>query len=294
MKLELLAAADHVRLHRKKTMVFKVGGACLQKAQALERVARQIACVQAFGARPVVVHGGGPQASELQRMLGEEPRMVDGRRVTSELALSALRMSVIGELNGDVAAAITRCGARAIGTSAATFVRATRRPPMRTSEGAVDFGLVGDVAGVDAAGLRALLEADVVPVLGPPAGDGDGGFLNVNADLLAAEVAVALGAHKLILLTSANGVQADPAEPASVVSTMTLAELRRMRDEGAVVGGMHVKSRAIERALEGGVRRVHVVSGMDEDSCLIELYTNHGAGTLVTLERDAPLEAVPS
>lgn len=292
MTLDLMRAADHVRLHRGKVMVFKVGGACLQKAQAVERLCRQIAAVQAFGARPVVVHGGGPQTSELQRMLGEEPRMVDGRRVTSEIALSALRMSVMGELNGDLAATLGRHGARALGTAAASCVRAKRRAPMKTSEGVVDFGLVGDVSAVDVRALRALLDADTVPVLGPPVADGEGGFLNVNADLLAAEIAVALGAHKLVLLTSANGIQSDPTQPTSVVSSMSLADLRRMREEGAVVGGMHVKSRAIERALEGGVKRVHVVSGMDEDSLLVELYTNQGAGTLVTLERDAPLESV--
>lgn len=291
MSLELLKAVDHVRLHRGKVMVFKVGGACLQKAQAVDRICRQIAGVQAFGARPVVVHGGGPQISELQRLLGEEPRLVDGRRVTSETALSALRMSVLGELNGDLVATLARHGARALGTAAASCVRAVRRPPMQTSEGPVDFGLVGDVEAVDCRALRALLDARTIPVLAPPAADGQGSFLNVNADLLAAEVAVALGAHKLVLLTSANGIQADPAQPASVVSSMTLADLRRMRQEGAVMGGMHVKSRAIERALEGGVKRVHVVSGMDEDSLLVELYTNQGAGTLVTLEHDTPLEA---
>lgn len=292
MTLELLRAIDHVRLHRGKVMVFKVGGACLQKAQAIDRICRQVAAAQAFGARPVLVHGGGPQTSELQRLMGEEPRMVDGRRVTSETALSALRMSLIGELNGDLVARLARHGARAFGSAASSCVRATRRPPMKTSEGPVDFGLVGDVTHVDPRALRALLEADSIPVLGPPAADGEGGFLNVNADLLAAEIAIALGAHKLVLLTSASGIQSDPAQPASVVSTMTLADLRRLRAAGAVVDGMHVKSKAIERALEGGVPRVHVVSGMDEDSLLVELYTNQGAGTLVTLERDAPLEGV--
>jgi acetylglutamate kinase len=197
-------------------------------------------------------------------------------------------MAVGGELNADLAAAITAAGAPALGVCAASagLVRARRRPPVPTSEGRVDYGLVGDVEAVDAEALVTLLDADLVPVVGPPAGDGAGGFLNVNADVLAAEIAVALEARKLVLVTGEQGVLSDPADAASVISALSLEELRALVDQGALQGGMKPKAAAIERSLQGGVARAHVVSGLEEDALLVELYTNHGSGTLVTLERE--------
>lgn len=282
MTTELRRAAPHVRAQRDQILVLKVGGACLTRPRHLHAVAEQVAVVHAFGARVVVVHGGGPQTDALLRRLGEEPRKVDGRRVTDLEALRALRMTVAGELNGDLTAAIAAAGAPAVGLGAAGVVEAARRPPLQTSEGRTDFGEVGDVIAVDPAPLRALLEAGRVPVIGPPAGDGRGGFLNVNADLLAAELAVALGAAKLILLTDTPGILRDPALDPTPISTLSLAELDRLRQQGVLGGGMAVKAAAVAAALAGGVARVHLISGLDPEALLVELYTNHGAGTLVT------------
>jgi acetylglutamate kinase len=281
---DLIAAAPHVRLQRGRVLVVKVGGSCLQRRSELEGFCEQIAAVHAFGARPVVVHGGGPQADALQRALGEEPRKVDGRRVTSATAMRAVRMSMAGELNTELAAALTAAGSPAIGVCAASagIAVATRRPPMPTTSGVVDFGEVGDLASVDPAPLLALLDNGDVPVVCPPAGDGAGGFLNVNADLLAAELAIALGADRLVLATGAAGILRDPANPNSLLSVLSLGELRALRAQGALVEGMLVKAAAIERALTGGVPQVHVIGGSDPRALLVELYTNHGAGTMVT------------
>jgi acetylglutamate kinase len=283
---DLFKAAPHVRLHRGRTMVIKVGGGSLARAATLRQIAKQVAVVHAFGARVVVVHGGGPQTDAYQRMLGEEPQMVEGRRVTTPAAMRALRMATVGELNAELASAITAEGAPAIGTSAASggVLVATRRPPVTTSEGVVDFGEVGDVKSVDPTAPLALLDAGTIPVLCPPASDGQGGFLNVNADLAAAALAVALRAAKLVLMTGAPGVLRNPMDSASLVSALSLAELDDLERTGALRDGMRVKAAAIRSALAGGVGRVHVVSGGDPDALLRELYTNHGAGTLVTLE----------
>lgn len=280
---DLIAAAPHVRLQRGRVLVVKVGGSCLQKRSELESFCAQVATVHAFGALPVVVHGGGPQADSLQRALGEEPRKVDGRRVTSATAMRAVRMSMAGELNTEVAAALSAAGAPAIGVCAASagIAVATRRPPMSTTSGVVDFGEVGDLAGVDPAPLRALLANGDVPVICPPASDGAGGFLNVNADSLAAELAIALGADRLVLATGAAGILRDPANPNSLLSVLSLAELRALRAQGALIDGMLVKAAAIERALAGGVPQVHVIAGSDPRALLVELYTNHGAGTMI-------------
>jgi acetylglutamate kinase len=282
--LDLFRAAPHVRLHRGRIVVIKVGGGTVARPAGLERFARQVAVVEALGSRVVVVHGGGPQTDAVQRALGDEPRMVDGRRVTSPAALRALRMATAGELNGSVVAALIAAGVPAVGVTGASVVRADRRPPVPTSEGMVDFGEVGDVTSVDPTPLLALLESVSVPVLCPPAGDGRGGFLNVNADLVAAATATALGAEKLVLLTGAPGVLSDPADPGSLLSALSISELDELDANGALAAGMSVKAAAIRAALRGGVSRAHVVSGDDPDALLRELYTNQGSGTLVTAE----------
>lgn len=283
---DLFKAAPHVRLHRGRTFVIKAGGGTIAKPAAIRAFARQIAVVHALGARIVVVHGGGPQTDALQRMLGEEPRMVDGRRVTTPTAMRALRMATAGELNGEVVASLVAEGAPAVGVSGASsgLLVAKRRAPTRTSQGVVDFGEVGDVQSVDPKPLLALIDGGFVPVVCPPAGDGHGSFLNVNADLTAASIAIALGAAKLVMLTGAPGILSNPEDPNSLLSALSIGELDSMEESGALRGGMRVKAAAIRAALYGGVGRVHVVSGGDGESLLQELYTTQGAGTLVTRE----------
>lgn len=292
---DLFKAAPHVRLHRGKTFVIKAGGGTIAKTAAIRQFARQVAVVHALGARVVVVHGGGPQTDALQRLLGEEPRMVDGRRVTTPTAMRALRMATAGELSGEVVACLAAEGAPAVGVSGASsgVLVAKRRAPMRTTEGTVDFGEVGDVQSVDPKPLLALIEDGFIPVVCPPAGDGNGGFLNVNADLTAASIAVALGAAKLVMLTGAPGILSNPADPSSLLSALSIADLDAMEESGALKGGMRVKAAAIRAALYGGVGRVHVVSGGDDQSLLAELYTTQGAGTLVTREPEKAPEVEP-
>lgn len=268
-------------------MVIKIGGACLARPRWVQALAKQISTVQALGAKLIVVHGGGPQASQLQAALGEPAQMIAGRRVTTPTALRALRMTVAGEMNADLAAALTAAGATAMGMHAgsANLVQAHRRPPMMTSEGEVDFGNVGDIESVHAEPLLALMDAGVIPVLCPPVGDGNGGFLNVNADLMAAEIAVAMNAKKLLLLTSVAGVMQGQGDEQAVISTLDLPALHELENCGDLQDGMLVKKAAIVQALQGGVEQVHVLSGTDPEALLVELYTNQGAGTLISKGR---------
>ena len=294
--IDLFRAAPHIRLHRGATMVIKVGGGALSRPSNVRQFARQVSILQALGARVVVVHGGGPQTDNVQRLLGEEPRMVDGRRVTSATGLRALRMATIGELNSELAAALTAEGAPAVGLCGASagVLEAARRKPIVTSEGVVDFGEVGDLEPSNPALLSALIEKGFVPVVAPPASDGHGGFLNVNADLAAASIAVAMKARKLILATGAPGILRDMNDAHSLVSALALADLIAMETTGVLQAGMKVKAKAIRIALEGGVDRVHVVSGADPEALLVELFTTQGAGTLVTLLPERAPEPTPS
>lgn len=290
---DLVRAAPFVRMHRQKTFVIKVGGHALARRAAIRAVADQVAVVHALGARVVLVHGGGPQTDVLQRALGEEPRKVDGRRVTTRSAMRALSMATAGELHLAIVAELVAAGAPAVGVSGASdgLLVARRRPPMETSQGVVDFGEVGDLHGCDPAALGALLDVDRIPIVSPPAADGNGRLLNVNADIAAATLAGGLGASKLIFLTSASGVLGDPDDPASLHSTLSLPELDELESGGHLADGMHVKAAAIRKALELGVERVHVVSGIEPAALLTELYTTQGAGTLVTREpEEAPTE----
>ncbi len=284
--IDLFDAAPFVRLHRGRTVVVKIGGSSLAKPKLRRQLARQLATIQAFGAHVVVVHGGGPQTGRVQEMLGETPRVVDGRRVTSATGLRALRWATAGELNGDLAAALTAEGGRAVGFCAGTggILEARRRDPMQTSEGMVDFGEVGDVRSVDPSVLRTLVENGIVPVICPPAGDGEGGFLNVNADLAAAAIAAGMQAAKLVLCTDQPGILGDPRDPNTLHSALSLHELGELERSGSFEGGMRVKAAAIRRALQAGVERVHVVSGLDPEALVGELYTTQGTGTLITLE----------
>ncbi len=293
---ELIRAASYVRSHRGAIMVIKIGGACLRKPRHRRDLAQQISTIQALGGLPVVVHGGGPQTDALQNQLGDVPHMVDGRRVTTDVALRALRMSVVGELNGELAASLTNAGAPAVGLCAADagLVIAKKRAPIETSEGLTDFGAVGEVEEIRPGCLLALLEQGITPVICPPVSDGAEGFLNLNADTLAAELAIALKAAKLVLLAGASGVLSDANDPHSVMSDLSLQQLDELSEKGALKKGMMVKAVAIKKALNSGVERVHMVSGVDPESLLVELYTTHGSGTLITTKATQQLEPVAS
>jgi acetylglutamate kinase len=286
--IDLVRAAPHIALHRGQTFVIKLGGEPLAQRVQRRALAQQIAAIHALGSRVVLVHGGGPQTDSLQRSLGEEPRLIGGKRVTTPLALRALCMATAGELHGQLLADLAAAGVPAAGLAGASagLLVAKKRPPVETEQGPVDFGAVGDLTAVDPVPLRALLEAGRLPVVSPPASDGAGSLLNVNADFMAAALAVALQAAKLVLVTGAPGILTDPTDRASLVSALALAELDALESAGKIRGGMLAKATAIRRALAGGVPRVHVVSGVDPRALLVELYTNHGAGTLVTRERE--------
>lgn len=285
----LREALPYLRLFRKKTFCIKAGGELFADEAATTALTEQVSVLHALGIRVVVVHGGGPQTSRLTARLGEVPRMVGGRRVTDAIALDASKCVLNGSLATDVVASFRASGVLACRVSGVDggLVDARVRPPQVQPDGtAIDFGEVGDVVSVDPSLLERLLDDGFVPVVSPLSADASGRVLNINADTVAAEMAIALGAEKLILMTSAPGILADPADPESLVSYLDVGELRAMREEGLLRGGMLPKSVAIERALERGVPRAHVISYSLEDGLLLEIFSNEGCGSLVELEKD--------
>ena len=293
----LKGAAPYVRLYKGKVFVVKAGGAVFADAAGTRMLIEQIAILHHLGVRVVLVHGGGPQLDEMQRSLGIEPRMVRGRRVTDERSIDVTTMVLNGSINTRILAACRELGVDAIGVSGvdAGLVRARRRPPVQVDGETVDYGFVGDVTSVDASVLLRQLDAGLMPVVSPLSSDDGGCVLNINADTVAARIGAALGAEKLILCTGAPGILEDLADPRSLVSYTDLDGLARLQSGGSFADGMLPKANAIEEAIRGGVRRVHVISYLVPDALLAEVFTNEGTGTLIVEDIDAltPAEQAP-
>jgi len=293
----LKGAAPYVRLYKGKVFVVKAGGAVFADAAGTRMLIEQIAILHHLGVRVVLVHGGGPQLDEMQRSLGIEPRMVRGRRVTDERSIDVTTMVLNGSINTRILAACRELGVDAIGVSGvdAGLVRARRRPPVQVDGETVDYGFVGDVTSVDASVLLRQLDAGLMPVVSPLSSDDAGCVLNINADTVAARIGAALGAEKLILCTGAPGILEDLADPRSLVSYTDLDGLARLQSGGSFADGMLPKANAIEEAIRGGVRRVHVISYLVPDALLAEVFTNEGTGTLIVEDIDAltPAEQAP-
>ncbi len=276
-------AVPYIRIFKGKTFVIKVGGGALERDSTVRDLVEQIEVFHQVGIRVVLVHGGGTQSTGLARALGAESRFVEGRRVTDAPALEVATMVLNGAANTRLLAACRAAGLPAVGVSGvdAGLIRARRRPPVQVGGELVDYGFVGDVAAVEPRVLTALMDAGYVPVVSPLSAADDGTLLNINADTIASALAVALGAEKLLFLTGAAGILERPDDAGSLVSYTDLAGLRRLKDAGGVVAGMLPKTSAIEAALAGGVRRVHILSHDLPDGLLAEVFTNEGVGTLV-------------
>ena len=284
----LKGALRYVRAYRDQVFVVKLGGDVLADPVALDAVAAQIALLSSLGIRLVIVHGGGPQATALSKRLGQEPRMVAGRRVTDDSALEVAKMVYAGVLNVDLLSALRRHQVQAVGLSGvdADLITAHRRPPVQVVHDGgqtttVDFGHVGDIDRVDPRVLTTLLESRFVPVVASLAGDLEGRVYNVNADTVAESLAVALRAMKLVFLTGAPGVLRDVKDPSSLVTFADPDDLAGLMASGALSGGMRPKVEACIRAATSGVERTHIIDGRAPDALLLEVFTGSGCGTMI-------------
>jgi acetylglutamate kinase len=222
--------------------------------------------------------------------MGVETRMVQGRRVTDAAAIDATAMVLNGLINTRLLALCREFGIAAIGASGVDggLVKAHRRAPVTLASGeVVDYGMVGDIDGIDASVLTRLLDTGFLPVVSPLSADASGQLLNINADTVAAAIGGAMDAEKLILCTGAPGILERLDDPHSLISYTDVAGLRRLREEGSLSDGMLPKASAIESAIRGGVRRVHVISYAAPDALLAEIFTNEGTGTLVVADTKA-------
>jgi acetylglutamate kinase len=289
-------AAPYIRMFKGKVFVIKASGAVFGDPESTRALIEQVAILHQVGIKVVLVHGGGPQLTEISDALGIETRMVQGRRITDEKAIDVTAMVLNGLINTRILAICRDLDIDAVGISGvdAGLVRAHRRPPVRLAgEGseAVDFGFVGDIDSVDADVLRKQLDNGLMPVVSPLSADANGVLLNINADTVAAAIGASLSAEKLILCTGAPGILERLEDPSSVISFTDLNGLKRLRDSGSLSDGMLPKATAIGSAIRGGVRRVHVISYKVPDSVLAEVFTNEGTGTLIVADVNALSQA---
>ncbi len=273
----LLEALPYIREFHGATVVIKYGGAAMDDPKLREEFARDVVLLKYVGMNPIVVHGGGPDITAYMNRLDMPVEFVGGLRVSNEATVEVAKMVLVGKLNSDIVLRIGRHGQPAVGLSGddAGLFRCSRR----AAPGGEDIGWVGQIDAVDP-GVINHVASDYIPVIAAVGADADGNSYNVNADEAAAAIAVALDAKRAIFLTDVRGWLRDPADPQSLISQTTVAEVRKALPK--IDGGMRPKLEACVAAVAGGVGAAQIIDGRLEHSLLLELFTDAGRGTQVT------------
>ncbi len=258
-----------------RTVVIKYGGAAMTDPALRDQVAADIVLMKLVGVNPVVVHGGGPEITGYMDRLGLPVEFYDGLRVTTPEAMEVVKMVLVGKVNKELVSAINAHGRYAVGLSGedGNMVMATARNER--------LGRVGDVTAIDTTVLDNLIEDGFIPVVATVAAGDDGGSFNVNADLVAGELAAALGADKCLFLTDVDGLYRDFSDKSSLISALTPEQAEEMIVSDVLEGGMVPKVAACVHALKGGVRRSHILNGTVPHALLLEVYTDEGVGTMI-------------
>jgi len=272
----LMEALPYIRRFRDKTVVIKYGGHAMTEPALRASFARDVVLLKYIGVRPVLVHGGGPQIAATLERLGKQSTFVDGLRVTDDETMEVVEMVLGGSVNREIVELVNRGGARAMGLTGNDGPMIIVRKKLA---GGRDLGRVGEVVDVDPAPLRAVVDADFVPVVAPLGVDDNGTTYNVNADEVAGALATALEAEKLILLTDVEGVLD---REGGLLSRLTCEEIAKLVSEGTIQGGMIPKVQCCVDAVQGGVQRAHVIDGRILHAVLLEIFTDGGVGTLIS------------
>ena len=277
-------AAPYIKLYKDKIFIIKIGGELLRDISSARKLLKQIATIHQFGIKVILVHGGGPQLTEMIEKSGQVSEFNNGRRVTDQSTISLAVMVLNGEVNTKLLAISVELGIPAIGISGIDggMIVTKKREKNKDETGAlIDYGYVGDISSVNMDILNTQLDAGYIPIISSLTANTDGVILNVNADTIAATIAYELSAEKLILMTSVPGILMDTNDKTSLISYINHDSLKKMKSNGKLTDGMLPKAEAIGLALDNGVSRVHIISSNSEDSLLTEIFTNHGTGTLI-------------
>jgi acetylglutamate kinase len=288
--LDLLRESlPYIQRFQGKTFVVKFSGKVTENKENLASLAEELALLHQVGIKVCVIHGGGKQLTELAQKLGVVQTVIEGRRVTDDDTLDLAKMIFRGKINTEILSELRRRGIEAVGLSGVDggVIKAQRRPPRDVTNRvtgeteSVDFGHVGDIVDVDTHLIHLLLDGGYLPVISSLGADDDGKVYNINADTIAAEIAVSLKAEKLILLSDVNGIYFDAKDQSTKIDRLSIAEAEVMIESGKAVGGMVPKLQSLLSLLSRGVRSAHVISGDKRNALLSEVFTDEGTGTML-------------
>ena len=284
----LIEALPFMRRYSGKTILIKFGGHAMGKADYVNAFAADIALLDQVGALPVVVHGGGPQIGEMLKKLQIESSFIDGLRVTNEATISIVEMVLSGGINKALVAAIAGAGGRAVGVSGKDGGLITARKLMAMAKAsdsaiqqAVDLGFVGEPSHVDVTVLNALMQHHLIPVVAPVGSGEDGKTYNINADTAAGAIAAALNATRMLMLTDVTGVLD---KNGKLISSLTISQAEALIHDGTVSGGMIPKVKTCIDAVQGGAEGAVIMDGRAPHALLVELFTEHGIGTMINAD----------
>ncbi|HEY9812388.1 MAG TPA: acetylglutamate kinase [Candidatus Sericytochromatia bacterium] len=272
----LSEALPYIQQFSGRTVVVKYGGAAMKDSNLKDKVMRDIVFLSCVGLRPVVVHGGGPEINSWLDKLGIEPQFKDGLRVTDAATMDVVEMVLVGRVNKEIVSLINQAGGLAVGICGKDGNLIKARP-----EGRQGIGFVGEVNSIDIKLLNSLISSGYIPVVSSVAADETGQAYNINADTVAGELAAALGAEKLILLTDTAGILKDYKDPSTLLAKVDIQEARQLMKSGVVSGGMIPKVSCCVRSLAQGVKAAHIIDGRIPHSLLLEIFTDAGIGSML-------------
>ena len=285
----LIEALPYLRDFKDKTIVVKYGGNAMLNDQIKNKVLQDVVFLQCAGMRPVVVHGGGPEITAMLMQAGKKSEFVSGLRVTDAESVGIAEMALVGKINTDLVARLNTLGGRAVGLNGkdANLVQAKKHLADVYENGEVnlvDIGYVGNVEHVNTDLIEVLLANGFIPVIAPTGVGSSGETYNINADSVAGEIAGALKAEKLLVLTDVRGIYSDYRDENSFISTLTFEKAQELIIRGKIDGGMIPKVRACITALSGGAKKTHIIDGRAEHTILMEIFSDRGGGTEVVKE----------
>lgn len=285
----LAEALPYMQKFAGKTFVIKYGGNAMLNDELKKSVIQDVIFMKCIGINPIVVHGGGPEISDLLKKIGKESKFIAGLRVTDAETVAVSEMVLAGKVNTELVAMINRHGGRAVGLNGKDSDLIVAKKMMATifengKKSEVDIGLVGDILKINPQIIKILINEGYIPVIAPTGVGLKGETFNINADYVAGEIAAAVGADKLVLLTDVEGIYRDYSNKDSFISTLALSEAQEMVKEGSIGGGMIPKIEACIKALAGGVSKTHIIDGRSPHSLLLEVFTATGIGTEVIKE----------
>ena len=283
----LLETLPYIRRFYNKTIVIKYGGHAMVDSELKDQFAKDVVMMKYIGINPIVVHGGGPQIGELLKKFGKESKFIQGMRVTDEETMNIVEMVLVGTVNKEIVGLINRHGGNAVGLSGkdGNLINAEKyylneEKAKYTPPEIIDIGLVGKVKNINSQLIITLAQNNFIPVIAPTGIGDNGETYNINADIVAGEIAAALQAEKLLLLTDVPGVLG---KNKKLINTMTNKEALKLIDNGTVEGGMFPKIKCCLKALKAGVKKAHIIDGRLKHAVLLEVFTDKGIGTEIVL-----------